>query len=226
LTQGVPAAALEYLREVGGRLELLAAQTIYALTSRLRGAEAQQALGHVDEALDESRVAVEIARRFAAASSLGAAPRIRGRLAGDEEAPDDAVGRLCDAPARLELARALTDFGAMVRRRGARRDYADHSAPDKTSRLRARRTAWLRRREASRRQAASTSNAATSPVATSSSLASAGSPRWPPKAPPTRRSPSRCSSPERRSRCTFSNAYRKLGIRWRRDLSSAPASFY
>jgi hypothetical protein len=78
--------AAEYPRELDLRPS-------YGLTTRLRAAEAQHALGHVDEALDESRVAVEIARRFGAASSRGAAPRIRGRLAGDEEALEEAVGR-------------------------------------------------------------------------------------------------------------------------------------
>jgi DNA-binding CsgD family transcriptional regulator len=122
LAQGHPAAALEDLREAAQRLGRVAAGTVHALTTRLRTAEAQHALGHHDQARRESLAAVEIARRFGADSSLGAALRVHGRLTGDQAALRDAVDTLRETPTRLELARALVDLGAMTRRRGARRD--------------------------------------------------------------------------------------------------------
>ncbi len=121
-TQADPAAALDDLGEVGRRLGPAAAGTVHALTTRLRMAEAQHALGRDHEARRESLAAVEVARRFGAASSLGAALRVHGRLTGDEAAAQEAVDQLRDAPARLELARALVDLGAIMRRRGARRE--------------------------------------------------------------------------------------------------------
>ena len=122
LAQGDPAAALEDLREVSRRLGTRAEQTTHGLGTRLRTAEVEHALGHDDEALRESRAALEIARCFGAASSLGAALRVHGKLTGDEALLRQAVERLRDAPARLELAGALIDLGATMRRRGARRE--------------------------------------------------------------------------------------------------------
>jgi DNA-binding CsgD family transcriptional regulator len=120
LAQGDPAAALEDLREAARRLGPAAPGTVHGLTTRLATSEAQHAVGRDDEARHESLTAVKIARRFGAASCHGAALRVHGRVTGDEAAIREAVDTLDDAPTRLELARALVDLGAMVRRRGAR----------------------------------------------------------------------------------------------------------
>ena len=89
---------------------------------KLRTAEALHALDRDDEALAQTRVAVEVAGKFGAASTLGAALRVHGRLARDEGSLGEAVRVLHGAPARLERARALIDLGAALRRGGARRD--------------------------------------------------------------------------------------------------------
>ena len=122
LEQGDPQAALGDLREITERLGNLASENVNGLVPRLRTAEALHALHRTDEALTASGVAVDVARRFGAASSLGAALRVHGRLARDEDALREAVQVLNGAPAQLERARALIDFGASLRRGGARRD--------------------------------------------------------------------------------------------------------
>jgi hypothetical protein len=62
------------------------AETVHGLTTRLRTADAQHALGRDDEGRRGSLAAVEIARRFGAASTHGAALRVHGRATGDEAA--------------------------------------------------------------------------------------------------------------------------------------------
>ena len=122
LAQGDPAAALADLREVSRRLGPRAAETVHSLNTRLRTAETLHALGDDDKARRESLACVEIARRFGAASAVGSALRVHGRLTGEEAPLEQAVDTLTDAPTRLELARALVDLGAARRRRGARRE--------------------------------------------------------------------------------------------------------
>lgn len=122
LAQGDPQAALGDLREIAERLGSVASANINGVVPRLRTAEALDALDRADEALVQSRAAVDVARRFGAASSLGAALRVHGRLARDEDSLREAVRVLNSAPARLEWARALIDLGASLRRSGARRD--------------------------------------------------------------------------------------------------------
>lgn len=122
LAQGDANAALDDFGEVSRRLGPRAAETQHGLSTRLRTAEALHALGRDADARGESLACVEIARRFGAASALGAALRVHGRLTGDEASLQVAADRLRDAPTRLELARALVDLGATRRRRGARRE--------------------------------------------------------------------------------------------------------
>jgi DNA-binding CsgD family transcriptional regulator len=68
------------------------------------------------------QLGVEVARRFGAVSSLGAALRIQARLTEDEHLAREAVSLLEHSPRRLEHARALVDLGALLRRRGDRRE--------------------------------------------------------------------------------------------------------
>jgi DNA-binding CsgD family transcriptional regulator len=80
-------------------------------------------LGRRDEARDLADEEVSSARRFAAGRTLGIALRAAGLVAGGEKGLDllqEAVEALERSPARLELARALTDLGAALRRQRQR----------------------------------------------------------------------------------------------------------
>jgi hypothetical protein len=114
---------LDDLREISRRVGR-ATETMGWLATRLRTAELLQVHGQDKEALAASSAAVELTRRFGAASSLGWVLRIHGRLTGDEALLAEAADRLRDTPTRLEHARALIDLGASMRRRGARRARA------------------------------------------------------------------------------------------------------
>jgi DNA-binding CsgD family transcriptional regulator len=68
---------------------------------------------------------LELARRFGAARPIGVALRGAGLVAGDAGGAEllrEAVAVLETSPARLELARALVDLGALLRRTGSRAD--------------------------------------------------------------------------------------------------------
>jgi tetratricopeptide (TPR) repeat protein len=80
LAEGDAAAALEDFREVTRRLGPHSHATIHGVATRLRMAEARRALGEHEEARRESLAAMNIAQRFGAASTLGAALRTHGRL--------------------------------------------------------------------------------------------------------------------------------------------------
>jgi DNA-binding CsgD family transcriptional regulator len=107
----------ESTRRLGG-----SAAGINGISELLRTAEAHWALGHEQQAREAAGSAVDIARRFGAASSLGAALRIQARLANDEGLARESVSLLERSPRRLEHARALVDLGALLRRRGERRE--------------------------------------------------------------------------------------------------------
>src|SRR5204862_5873533 len=85
----------------------------------------------VDDSDRASRLAeeeIELARAFGAPAALGAALRTAGLVTrGDAalERLDEAVEVLGGSPAVLEHARALTDFGAALRRAGKRSDAQD-----------------------------------------------------------------------------------------------------
>lgn len=95
---------------------------INGVSELLRAAEAHWALGQEQQARDAASSAVEITRRFGAASSLGAALRIQSRLTDDEHLARESVSLLEQSPRCLEHARALVDLGALLRRRGNRRE--------------------------------------------------------------------------------------------------------
>jgi DNA-binding CsgD family transcriptional regulator/tetratricopeptide (TPR) repeat protein len=85
------------------------------------GEEPERARTLADEEL-------ELARAWGAPRALGAALRARGVVVGGEEGLAsllEAVAVLDPSPARLELARALTDLGATLRRGGRRKDARD-----------------------------------------------------------------------------------------------------
>ena len=120
--RGDAAGALEDLREIDRRVGKHAKRSVNWLATRLRTAELLHAIGAVDEALADARAAVELAERFGAASPIGSALRVHGRLTEDAGELARAIEALAASPARLEHARALIDLGALLRRRGARSD--------------------------------------------------------------------------------------------------------
>ena len=86
------------------------------------------ALGETDAALALAREEVELARAWGAPRNLGRSLRILGLIEGPSEGTErirEAVSVLEGSPARLELAYALTDLGASLRRGNRRADARD-----------------------------------------------------------------------------------------------------
>ena len=86
------------------------------------------ALGETDAALALAREEVELARAWGAPRTLGRSLRILGLIEGPSEGTErirEAVSVLEDSPARLELAYALTDLGASLRRGNRRAEARD-----------------------------------------------------------------------------------------------------
>ena len=80
-------------------------------------------LGHAQQARRLARAEVAVARRFGRSRPLGAALRSQGLVEGEERGLallSEAVTVLERSQARVELARALTDYGAALRRAGQR----------------------------------------------------------------------------------------------------------
>jgi len=90
---------------------------------RSEAAIAHALLGHEAEARRLARTALEVARGFGRPRSLGVALRATGLVEGGDRGLallGEAVGILEHSPAPVELARALTDHGAALRRAGQR----------------------------------------------------------------------------------------------------------
>lgn len=84
-------------------------------------------LGQSDEARTLAAAQVELARRWRAASDLGAAFRLAARAEPERriELLEEAVTVLEGSPARLELGRAMVDLGEALRVAGRRKDAHD-----------------------------------------------------------------------------------------------------
>jgi DNA-binding CsgD family transcriptional regulator len=142
LSQGRPAEALADLEELREREE--ASGLAYPLARRHR-AYAALALAALGDAPSARAVAAEdlrLARAWGAPRDVGVALRAAGLVEGGEEGRRllrEAVAVLADSPARLELARALTDLGAALRRSNRRSEARDplRQALDLTHRCRA-----------------------------------------------------------------------------------------
>ncbi|WP_041730856.1 ATP-binding protein [Conexibacter woesei] len=123
---GDRAAGLEDLRELGRRDERDGARaTIGTPTWRGYAAPVLAALGEREEALRLAEEELALARRWGAPRGLGFALRARGAVADPATAVDwhaRAVETLEGTPARLELARSLTDLGTALRRARRPRD--------------------------------------------------------------------------------------------------------
>jgi tetratricopeptide (TPR) repeat protein len=197
VAQGRHAEALDDLLAAGEAWRALGIDNPAAASWRTAAAAAQTALGRPQEAAALAAEQLALARRVGTPATLGAAlrahaaaadaghPRGSGRsaqsVAGQSLA--EAVGLLETTPARYELALALADLGAFLRRSGRRADARDPL----------RRALDLAQR---------TGAGPPSPARTPSPAPNGGSPGSPPTGCPTGRSPSTCSSPSPPSRPT------------------------
>ncbi|WP_406221829.1 AAA family ATPase [Streptomyces decoyicus] len=127
IAQGDLRTGLSLLRECGHHCD--AAGTVSPTMSpwRSRAAAAHLALGDVKSAHELAEQELDLARRCRIPRALGVALRVAGTVTPGRQGLDllaEAVSVLGPTPARLELARALHDFGvALLRqddRRGAR----------------------------------------------------------------------------------------------------------
>jgi DNA-binding CsgD family transcriptional regulator len=129
IAQGRTREGLDQLLELGEHKEYWGGTSPLASRWRSHAALAAAALGERKEARRLATEDLELARRWGAASGIGIALRASALV--DEG--DLIVGRLREAvvvlepsPARLEHARALTDFGAALRRGNQRAAARGH----------------------------------------------------------------------------------------------------
>lgn len=121
--QGELDRAVADLRESAARIGRYADRTSAGLDGRLLLAETLHELGRTEEAIEEARAALTIARAWGAPGALGEAERLYGVLLGGQRGMDhlrQATERLAGTPVRLGQARALIDLGAALRRAGRR----------------------------------------------------------------------------------------------------------
>jgi len=116
LARGDPEAALEHLREVGRRLEIVGEANPALVDWRSQAAIALARLGRREQALALARADLTLARRFGAPRAVGLTLRACGVIEHSEPRLRQAVATLSGSRARLELARALTDLGVQLRR--------------------------------------------------------------------------------------------------------------
>jgi DNA-binding CsgD family transcriptional regulator len=135
VAQHRPAAALEDLLAAGEGWQALGAENPAVASWRTAAVAAHRALGHHDEAVALASEQLELARKAGTQVTLGISLRVHGAAAfharggtGGSSPPEpaepeelaEAVGVLEATPARYELALALADHGACLRRAGQR----------------------------------------------------------------------------------------------------------
>ncbi len=123
--QGRLGEALDDFLECGRRCEALGLNTLNGAPWRSEAAIVQAATGDLEGARRLADEQLELARAFGRPRTLGVSLRACGLIAGDEAGLAllrEAVTTLEDAQAPVELARALTDYGAARRRAGQRAD--------------------------------------------------------------------------------------------------------
>jgi DNA-binding CsgD family transcriptional regulator len=129
VAQGRIREGLDDLREAGGRWERLSCD--HSPISRWRE-DAALALAQLGETNEARRLAVEqleLARATGLPRTVGAATRVVGAVAPRADGIPllrEAAGLLAQAPAPVELARALLELGAALRREGHRVEARDH----------------------------------------------------------------------------------------------------
>jgi DNA-binding CsgD family transcriptional regulator len=125
LDAGDAEAALASFTEAGDMAHLLGIENPAVEAWRSGAALALHRLSRHDEARAHAAYELELARRWGAARPIGIALRTLGLVEGGargEALLREAVGVLAESPARLELARALIDLGAALRRGNSRRE--------------------------------------------------------------------------------------------------------
>jgi tetratricopeptide (TPR) repeat protein len=123
LAEGRLQEALDDVLECGRRLDAWGSRNPAMVHWRPTGAAALAALGDRDEARRLIDTDIELARAFEVPRELGISLRVAALVGPDEERIDrlsEAVSVLEPSGARMELARAQTDLGAALRRRGDR----------------------------------------------------------------------------------------------------------
>ena len=129
VAQGRPHDGLGDLREAGECWKRLECDRASASRWREDAAVVLAQLGEPDEARRLAAEQLELARATALPRALGAATRVAGAVALRTDGIPllrEAVELLSDTPARLELARALVELGAALRRDGHRVEARDH----------------------------------------------------------------------------------------------------
>jgi DNA-binding CsgD family transcriptional regulator len=125
IAQNRSSEGIAALRACGRRLEASGVRNPGLISWRSSLAPALAAAGERGQALALTREEVELARAFDVPRELGMALRAAGLVEGGAAGIDllrEAVAVLRASPARLEHARALTDLGAALRRKGQRSD--------------------------------------------------------------------------------------------------------
>jgi DNA-binding CsgD family transcriptional regulator len=123
VAQGRLGEALDDFLECGRRCEALGLNTLNGAPWRSEAAIVQAATGDVDRARRLADQQLELARAFGRPRTLGVSLRACGLVTGDAAglaSLGEAVATLEHAQAPVELARALTDYGAALRRAGQR----------------------------------------------------------------------------------------------------------
>ena len=121
--QGRLQEALEDFLECGKRTKRLGGATLSAAAWRAEAALACAALGDTAEARRLAGEQLELARAFGRPRTLGLSLRAQGLVEGGESGLEllaEAVETLERSRSPLELARALSDYGAALRRAGRR----------------------------------------------------------------------------------------------------------
>ncbi|MGI5504583.1 LuxR C-terminal-related transcriptional regulator [Lentzea sp. CA-135723] len=115
---GDPASALRDHLVCGQRMERRGARSPSLQPWRSHAALAHMALGEKEQASFLAFQELELAREWGLAVPVGVASRVAGVVAEDLELLEESVSTLRDTPARLELARALLDWGVGLRGAG------------------------------------------------------------------------------------------------------------
>jgi DNA-binding CsgD family transcriptional regulator len=119
-------AGLADLRDAGARAAAHRCTNPNIATWRLEAALALLQLGERREARQLADEQLELARKTEIPAAVGIALRVRGIVTAELADLEEAVTMLERTEARLELARALLDLGAALRRKGERAVAREH----------------------------------------------------------------------------------------------------
>ncbi|KJK47337.1 hypothetical protein UK23_20545 [Lentzea aerocolonigenes] len=112
---GNPVSSLRDHLDCGWRMERRGARNPALQPWRSHAALAHLALGERDQALRLAAQELELARDWGLAVPIGVALRVSGAVSGSVPLLEEAVSTLRTSSARLELARALVDWGVALR---------------------------------------------------------------------------------------------------------------